>query len=171
MARSSRLALIPLLTALVLGCGGGDAEPTPPPVPTATASLPLAKPGLLHQARETHTATILADGRVLITGGFDSDLMALASAEVFDPATGNWTRTGDTVVGRAQHTAALLNDGRVLVIGGLGPDYNLLNSVETYDPATGVWSQHMGTIIRRRGHTSYVSRPRRRQRAHNGRCR
>ena len=91
---------------------------------------------------------------MLITGGFDSDLMALASAEVFDPATGNWTRTGDMVVGRAQHTAALLNDGRVLVIGGLGPDYNLLNSVETYDPATGVWSQHMGTIIRRRGHTS-----------------
>lgn len=85
--------------------------------------------------RAGHTATLLSDGRVLITGGSDSTLATLASAEIYDPASDTFQLTGAMTTPRGLHTAALLSDGRVLVLGGVG-----LNSAEIYDPATGVFT-------------------------------
>ena len=96
--------------------------------------------------RAGHSATLLSDGRVLVTGGMsgpgEGDF--LASAEAYDPATGTWTATGSLGTARASHTATLLSDGRVLVAGGVrsvAPDSgSLLTSAELYDPGTGTWT-------------------------------
>ncbi|PYS21525.1 MAG: hypothetical protein DMG11_27830, partial [Acidobacteria bacterium] len=61
-----------------------------------------------------------------------------ASAELFDPATGQWTPTGSMNLARIRAVASLLPDGRVLVAGGHND--NNLSSAEIYDPASGTWS-------------------------------
>jgi hypothetical protein len=84
-----------------------------------------------------HTATLLPTGRILVAGGNTHG--ALASAEIFDPANGQWQATAAMSTARAEHTATLLNTGQVLVTGGL-QEQNALATAERYDPATGHWT-------------------------------
>ncbi|MFG5777349.1 kelch repeat-containing protein [Comamonas sp. J-3] len=67
-------------------------------------------------ARDSHTATLLADGRVLVTGGDNNG--ALATSELYDPASNSWSAGGNLKTARIAHTATLLSDGKVLVTGG-----------------------------------------------------
>ena len=125
------------------------ATPTPTSIPTAT-STPSAPgtwslTGSITSPRVGHTATRLADGRVLVVGGEASfaDSLGLSSAEIYDPSTGSWAQTGSMNTGRTNHSATLLADGHVLVAGGndsaaYGPTY--FTSVEIYNPTTGTWS-------------------------------
>jgi N-acetylneuraminic acid mutarotase len=72
-------------------------------------------------ARVMHSATLLNDGKVLITGGTDDNAgggAAVADAELYDPATGSFAPTGAMHTDRAQHTATLLTNGEVFVAGG-----------------------------------------------------
>jgi hypothetical protein len=78
---------------------------------------------------------VLADGRVLVAGGFNG--VTLASAEVYTPATGLWSVTGTMTSIRYVHTANLLPDGRVLVAAG-GNGSTRFSSAEIYTPGTGV---------------------------------
>jgi N-acetylneuraminic acid mutarotase len=96
--------------------------------------------GRMSAARLFQTATLLPNGKVLIAGGCgDPDCnSALASAELYDPATGTWSTTGRMSVPRGEHSATLLLDGKVLVSGGRNP--SVLNSAELYDPVTGRWT-------------------------------
>jgi hypothetical protein len=83
--------------------------------------------------REQFTLTLLPNGQVLATGGYTTDGNILASAELYDPATGTFTRTGDMNDSRVGHTATLLPTGKVLAAGGYpGP----LASAELYDSGT-----------------------------------
>lgn len=97
-------------------------------------------------ARSNASATVLADGRVLIVGGDATrsksapQVQALASTELFDPATGRFTLSGSLSTERFGHSATLLPDGRVLVAGGTNA-YGGPLSTELYDPATGTFSQ------------------------------
>jgi Tol biopolymer transport system component len=117
--------------------------------------------GSMGTAREFHTATLLADGRVLMSGGItgasplatrsvvlasyqdavtaETSSNVLSSAELYDPATGTFSRTGSMSNFRDHHTATLLQDGRVLVVGGGGEGYASRTSAELYDPATGTF--------------------------------
>jgi hypothetical protein len=90
--------------------------------------------GRLNTPRINHTATLLADGRVLVAGGYNS--ADLASAELYDPASRTWTATGSLNVVRLWHTATLLQNGMVLVAGGETTG-GATTSAELYDPASG----------------------------------
>lgn len=79
------------------------------------------------------TATLLDDGRVLVTGG--EVPFAVATAEIFDPATETFVETGAMSRPRSYHAAVRLDDGRVLVIGGAGSEAP--PDAELFDPATG----------------------------------
>jgi hypothetical protein len=93
--------------------------------------------------RESHTATLLADGRVLVIGGHNGRRQAMevyASAELFDPQTRRFNATGTMVTPRHKHDAIGLRDGRVLVIGGADRTDNVyFATTEVYDPANNVF--------------------------------
>lgn len=127
-----------------------------------TTVAPLGTP------RSGHTATRLNDGRVLVVGGTrqpmhegydaDSDLPAgarekgnryLRSAEIYDPRTGLWSKTGSLHKARVHASATLLLDGRVLIVGGQGNDLYSLASAEIFDPAAGSFSEAASLATRR----------------------
>src|SRR5437867_1791339 len=101
----------------------------------------------LNQARAEHTATLLANGTVLIAGGRDAADQALASAEIYDPATGGYTLLASPLPAPIWgHTATRLDDGtvliaggRILVVGGSNAS-GALDSAEIYDPTAGTVS-------------------------------
>jgi RHS repeat-associated protein len=96
---------------------------------------PLA--GKMLQARSGHSATVLPDGSVLILGGVDANGIALGSAEIFDPLTGEITAIADTgLTPRSRHAATLLTDGYVLITGGVARDGSLLRNAELWNPTT-----------------------------------
>ncbi len=88
-------------------------------------------------ARINHTATRLADGRVLVAGGTSGT--ALATAQIYDPTLGTWSATGSMPDIRLVHEAVRLLDGRVLVSGGYDST-GVSQTSALYNPATGTWT-------------------------------
>jgi hypothetical protein len=93
-----------------------------------------APTGSLITARQYHTATLLPNGKVLVTGGEDDSANVLSDAELYDPATETWKATGAMAIAREWHTAILLPTGQVLAAGGGG------GGAELYDPVTEAWT-------------------------------
>jgi Galactose oxidase, central domain len=123
---------------ILLAGGSADTPLTTRPVPTASAVLlkngtgALQPTGSMNTARCGHTASVLQDGRVLIVGGqtvSESQILTLATAELYDPSSGTFSPAGNMTVGRQSHTAIPLLNGKVLIMGGA-------ESAEVYDPAT-----------------------------------
>jgi hypothetical protein len=145
-----------LLNGMVLLTGGqpieGDFSTGYPALNTAELydhpGATFIPTGNMTASRYMHAATLLTDGRVLITGGAGYSnsglfLGGLPSAELYDSSTGTFPATGGMMTRRAGHTATLLNDGRVLISGGsqfqpsVGPPGGL-SSAELYTQAVAV---------------------------------
>jgi hypothetical protein len=140
---------------------------TSPPLMSAELYDPsdgsFAPTGSMSEARGAHTATLLPSGKVLIVGGgntgggvppFAGD--GSATAEVYDPATGTFTPTGNMSTARIGQTATLLLDGRVLIAGGIRstPFGSSLATAELYDPITGSFTVAATMTVPRAGHTA-----------------
>ncbi len=127
--------------------------------PSATGEFHAIAP--MNAARSYFAATVLSDGRVLVTGGIGALGRAIASAEIFDPVAGTWTPTGSMNNTRDGHTATLLRDGRVLVVGGFtgngsvgGTGVPIAEPAELYDPVTGRFTVTGSTNQDRAFHTA-----------------
>jgi hypothetical protein len=133
----------------VLVAGGNDRNCNTPPCDLSSAELydPSAgtwsPTGSMTTRRWGHTATLLANGLVLVAGGFDAG----ANAELYNPATGQWTATGSMNTARGGHYAMLLASSQVLVLFGSNgfTGTGLVTSTELYDPATGKWTVNGNT--------------------------
>jgi len=103
----------------------------------------FAETGKLSLDRQGYSVTLLKNGKVLVAGGFSNydasqhSVDHLRSAELYDPATGRFSPTGELVTPRSGHLAFLLPNGKVMVLAGEGPGGRSETSVELYDPATG----------------------------------
>ena len=104
----------------------------------------------LHIARMLHTATLLADGRILVAGGRNSVGTALTSVEIYNPITNTWVVAQSMQHARLDHTAVVLQDGRLLVAGGDATG----DSVEIYDPTDNSWFQADSLTYARSEHTA-----------------
>ncbi len=112
--------------------------------PAQAATGAFSSTGSMNFARDGHTATLLPNGEVLVTGGWNPTNGYLASAELFDPAKGKWSLTRSMTAPRQNLEAVLLQNGQVLVAGGLnasgGTSAPPLSSAELYNPSTGTWT-------------------------------
>jgi hypothetical protein len=110
------------------------------------------------------TSITLQNGKVLVMGGLSENANAIA--ELYDPHTGTFVRTGRMNVARDSFGACLLDDGRVLVTGGLpkaipappriSVNYSTapLASAELYDPRTGSFTTTGNMLFPRAGHAA-----------------
>jgi hypothetical protein len=136
------------------GIGGGT--------PLATSELYdpdlgiFSVSGSMATARTYHTATVLAGGNVLVTGG-QWNVAARAildTAEVYDADNRAFLPAGSMNVARYWHTATLLPDGKVLIAGGYGLTGAALDRAEIYDPETGLFTETGPMGAARYGHSA-----------------
>jgi len=112
--------------------------------------------GEMKTARRGHTATVLNNGKILVTGGNDGT-NSLSTAETFDPSTGVWTNTiGPMAFTHRYHTATLLSDGKVLIAGGTVGPLGTADAkyTEVYNPSTGTFVAGPLLPEERQGHTA-----------------
>jgi N-acetylneuraminic acid mutarotase len=144
MRHAIMLGVVVLLVATGEGLAAGNVGP-----PCRTVSW--VGTGNMTTSRHLHAATLLPSGKVLVAGGVGFG--ELATAELYDPATGTWSPTGSMSVGRVEPTLTLLPTGKVLVVGGF-VDCCPVASAELYDPDTGGWTTTGALLERRVQHTA-----------------
>jgi hypothetical protein len=143
--------------AKVLFAAGYDGN-----LPVASAELfdpatgTFAYTGSLASARWEHSATLLGSGQVLIAGGYNGGAfttgISMASAELYNPATGTFSPVGGLGTARYGHTATLLLTNSVLAAGGWNG--SRLASAELFNPATGTWSATGNITLPVEGHAA-----------------
>ncbi len=130
--------------------GRGTCEIYDPVANTFKAAADLTIP------RFAHTTTLLSNGKLLITGGFNPVISAnLATAELYDPAANSTAPTGNMSLSRRFHSAVLLTSGKILI--SPGDDISSAGVLEIFDPASGSFSQVSLHVGRNEGITTVLS--------------
>jgi hypothetical protein len=140
------IRVLPVLVAVLAGSAA---------IASAQTGGTFTATGNMNVARAQHTATLLADGRVLITGGGAVNSAFLTITELYDPQTGTFRYGASMLAARRMHTATLLPDDRVLIVGGYGAG-GVLASAELFDPGTGTFTATGSLNIARGGHTAIL---------------
>jgi hypothetical protein len=126
-----------------------------------TATTELFEPGgstwvageTLQTGRSLSTITKLADGRILVAGGYGAGMVAaVATAEILDPASGPWRPVAMSTP-RWYHDATLLDNDMVLLAGGIGQSGELLDDAELFDPAADTFLPTTALGVARSQHT------------------
>ena len=151
-------------TTRVLVAGGEGPGYGHPSVGSSELYDPVARSwspsGPLGTARTEHAAAALLDGRVLVAGGESQTWFYssyVASAEVFNPATGLWSAAGSLSLARNDLILERLPNGAVIAAGGTArsaPFYGYYFSaldVDLFDPSAGRWSTTTSLSIGRSG--------------------
>jgi Abnormal spindle-like microcephaly-assoc'd, ASPM-SPD-2-Hydin/Galactose oxidase, central domain/NHL repeat len=150
----------------VSGGGSATANTTDSTTINAATGVTWANTGSMSQSRAEHTATLLNNSNVLVTGGLflssGETQATTGTAEIYNASTGTWATTGTMTAQRSQHAAALLTTGatagQVLVTGGvsLAAD-SVLATAELFNPATGTFTATTGNMTSARyDHTATV---------------
>jgi hypothetical protein len=150
----------------VVATSAADATRSGSSIVTVTTSFAKFSPtGDMTQGRGYHTATLLADGKVLMAGGATRAdpicIGGIPSTELYDPTVGSFAQSGHMLAPRYAQTATLLPDGEVLIAGGFGSGYDCEDlgepaeiSAELFDPTTGSFKVTGSMTMRRAGHTA-----------------
>ncbi len=106
----------------------------------------------MYYCRAGHTATLLTNGKVFISGGTPNGKEIHATAEMYDPITDNFTAVACPMTSsRVFHTATLLSNGNVLLVGGVVPINNpftiLTDTMEVFDMNGGVFNPCVVTLL------------------------
>lgn len=112
----------------------------------------------MHETRQRHGATVLADGTLLVSGGahdFWGEAVR-STCELYNPNTDTWNFVSSMTTPRSSHTTTLLTDGRVLVTGGYGGTGFALASCEIYNPSTDTWTSAASMHIPRYRHQAIL---------------
>jgi large repetitive protein len=157
--RSSHTATL-LPNGKVLVVGGNTLDPTVSGnlIVVVNAAAELFDPatgtwsftGPVAQVRGNHQATLLPDGKVLVSGGRSNGNNNVTNTEVYDPATNSWVSVGNIIGPRHGHTATLLPTGKVLINGGSGSQQ--INTAALFDPISGNWTETTGMYHTISGH-------------------
>jgi hypothetical protein len=112
----------------------------------------------MNMPRAFHTATVLANGKVVVVGGVNGFGVHTGTIETYDPVADTWTTSAvSTTTQRKNHTATLLTDGRILIAGGdNGGAAN--NKFQIYDPSGDTITSE-GTMVKHRSHHCAVKLP------------
>ena len=143
-------------TALIFGGGGRESHSVAEIYVPGERSF--RRVGDLQVKRFNCPATLLKDGRVLLTGGTSSETATynkrISDAELYDPTARKFTRTGSMRKSRWGHTAIALVDGRVLIAGGINEDDGITASAEIYDPKSASFRDIASMRLPRTGHAA-----------------
>jgi hypothetical protein len=104
--------------------------------------------------RVFHTATVLANGKVVVVGGSNSLFTVTKTIEIYNPSTDSWTLSAHQLTtARQNHTATLLTDGRILIAGGDNGS-SPLDSYQVYDPGADTIGGELHMIKHRTRHSA-----------------
>ena len=162
MKRSQLAVLLMCAPCILSACGGGSGGSGGASGGGGNSTAHgFQVTGDMEIERAAHTATLLASGKLLITGGFNNT-DNLATAELYDPTAGSFAATGTMTTARSSHTATLLaqgpaaSNGKVLITGGSNGGFPLATA-ELFDPVTGTFtatgamselrSEHTATLL------------------------
>ncbi|MGH9783321.1 MAG: Kelch repeat-containing protein [Terriglobia bacterium] len=132
------------------GCNVSAAGPSPQPSDGLLVQAPT-----MSAARAAHSATPLADGRVLIAGGFAAEGSA-HGAEVYEPDAQRFSQLSPMITSRHSHTATVLKDGKVLIVGGYGAGTTTIATAEIFDPATNAFAPTGSLLAARANHIAVL---------------
>jgi hypothetical protein len=113
--------------------------------------------GSMSIGRSSHSAVLLADGRVFVSGGWTRGVVT-GTSEIYDPKSGKFSSAAAMTTPRAGHTAVTLPDGRILLMGGERATQEGLDSVEIYDPERGNFHTAGNLMVPRLSHAAFVMR-------------
>jgi Bacterial Ig domain/Galactose oxidase, central domain len=144
--RTRPCALLALITTIALAA----------PVAANALTLEVSNAAALPAARYGAAATTLADGRVVVTGGYAGTFQA--TSWVYTPATNSWTTVAPMPANRAYHAMVTRTSGDVLVFGGRSASGES-STVFRYDPTANTWSTLAVTLPEARQSAGAVALP------------